>query len=340
MNNMLKKLNMDYLRVLAALLVVAIHVYPFLQINNTLEILFTHVFCRIAVPIFLMITGYFVLPTALNDRSKLVLYTKKILKIYLFSILLYLPINIYSHSFAGFSIIDFLKSIFIDGTFYHLWYFPGLILGIWLTYFLVKKIPHQVSIIVIILYLIGLFGDSYYGLVSSITIIKDIYHFIFNIFSYTRNGLFYMPIFIYLGYKFHQNNFNISKKSNFTYLTISLILMLIEGYLLYSLDLVRHDSMYLFLIPTMFCIFNWLLQLDKSSNKLWRNIGTDIYIIHPLVIIGLRLIAKIIHLESLLIENNLIQYILVIIISLVVSLCFEKGKEIIQNEKGKRVIKN
>ena len=122
--------------------------------------------------------------TIKDDKQVLADYTKKILKIYLLCILLYLPINIYMGSFKNIDIIIILKDIFINGTLYHLWYFPALIVGVWITYYLVKKLGRKKTLIAtILLYIIGVFGDSYYGITIMNQITKNIYELIFNIFD-------------------------------------------------------------------------------------------------------------------------------------------------------------
>ena len=90
-----KKINIDVARFVVSFLVIAIHISPFININQDFNFFFTRVLGRIAVPLFFMITGYFVIDGCLKDKSKLKKYTIKILKIYLFCIIIYLPINIY-----------------------------------------------------------------------------------------------------------------------------------------------------------------------------------------------------------------------------------------------------
>lgn len=199
------KISMDKFRIIAAILIIAIHIFPLASINETADFIFTHVICRIGVPFFLMITGYFVLPKAIEDKNKLVKYTIKIAKIYLICIILYLPINLYAGQLNNITIVGILKNIFINGTLYHLWYFPALILGVWITYFFIKKCNKKVvGILVSILYIIGIFGDSYFGISEKIAIASKLYKGIFKISDYTRNGLFYVPIFLNLGYSFSQ----------------------------------------------------------------------------------------------------------------------------------------
>ena len=65
-----------------------------------------------------MITGFFVLPKAIQDRRNLIKYTIKIAKIYAICMIIYLPVNIYAGQLKGIGVIGIIKDIFINGTFY------------------------------------------------------------------------------------------------------------------------------------------------------------------------------------------------------------------------------
>lgn len=280
-----------------------------------------------------MITGYYILDRALKDKQVLVDYTKKILKIYLLCILLYLPINIYMGSFKNIDIITILKDVFINGTLYHLWYFPALIVGVWIAYYLVKKLGRKKALIAtILLYIIGVFGDSYYGITIMNQITKNIYELIFNIFDYTRNGLFYVPIFICLGHIIKAGTRK-TTKFDLLYALLFFILMSVEGSILHYYNLQRHDSMYLFLLPLMYFLFCYLMDRSKTSNKKIRNIATYIYIFHPLFIVGIRFVYGIIGMDKIFIENNLILYLLVCITTTIFAFLIEKIKEVVKNER-------
>ena len=69
--NIRKYISIDYFRIIAALLIVAIHIYPFIKINETINFVFTHIICRLGVPFFLVITGYFTLPRCLKNKENL-----------------------------------------------------------------------------------------------------------------------------------------------------------------------------------------------------------------------------------------------------------------------------
>lgn len=312
-------------------MIIAIHIYPFAVISMDLDYIITRIIFRICVPFFLMTTGYYLLPKALDNKKTLIKYTIKILKLYVLSISLYLPINLYNGYFESFSIITFIKDLFIEGTFYHLWYFPSLIIGIWLTYFFLKNIDEKfVSIILAILFIIGLLGDSYYKIAMQVGIIKSLLDFVFCIFDYTRNGIFYVPIFLYLGYVISKKTQGFTVK-HVVFLIVSLIMMVLEGYLLYSFNTPKHNSMYIFLIPVSFFLF-MLMSNNHYSNKKVRNIGTSIYIIHPLVIVIVRFLFKFLHFDYL-ISNNMIMFLAVSFISLMCSWCLEKIKGVMEYEK-------
>ena len=300
----MKKINLDTVKLIASLMIVAIHVYPLESINSNLDYIFTRILFRIAVPTFLMITGYFVLPKTSSNVNYLKNYTKKILKLYIISIGLYIPLNIYMGYFNNNNLLIFVKDVFLYVTFYILCYF---------LYFL----------------LFLLFGDSYYNFISDISFFKKIYMYIFTIFDYTRNGLFYAPIFIYIGYLF---NFSYQKKSYFSriiLLIISIILLLIEGIILYFYNIPRHNSMYIFLIPTSIFLFSIILKNKTTRNIIYKNLSTWIYILHPLFIVGIRFLGKILNI-SIIVNNSIINYLLVLSSTIVFIIISKKvGKKLL-----------
>ena len=326
------KMNIDVWRFIVSFLIVAIHISPFDKISPQFDFFFTRILGRIAVPLFLMITGYYILDKSINDIKRIKEYTKKIIKIYLFCIILYIPINIYMGKFANISFIQIIKDIFINGTLYHLWYFPALILGIWITYFLIKKLGNKRAFAVtIILYLIGLFGDSYYGISEMSGIITNVYNDIFNVCDYTRNGLFLVPIFLYLGYIVKINKE--SRKYDLYLSIVFFICMTLEGIILHYFNFQRHDSMYIFLIPVMFFLFRYLMSKNKSSNKVLREVATGIYILHPLFIVAVRFISGVLGLYKILVENYLILYVVVSFGTFIFMVFVERAKGLIKNGK-------
>lgn len=323
--------RIDMFRAVAAGLIIAIHTAPFASINETLDYFMTYCLGRIGVPFFLMVTGYFVLaPYYSGQEGAVKKYITKMLQLYSISIVLYLPVNFYSkqlpESFGG-----VLKQLFFDGTFYHLWYLPAVILGTVFFLLLMKAAGNKwAGVISLLLYVIGLMGDSYYGLASQVPGLETIYEAMFQISSYTRNGIFLVPVFLWLGInvKWRKRMGNLQQVPVLAAaFGISVTAMLAEGFLTWYFEVQRHNSMYLFLIPVMFFLFQLLTCEERGSEKriqnkrnnripTWnlkrlRGISMWIYIIHPMCIILVRGCAKVIKLQSILVDNSLVHYLMV-----------------------------
>lgn len=310
-------IGIDYFRLVAALLVVAIHTSPLTTMDGTADFILTRIIGRVAVPFFFMATGFFLLPSYMAEKNiaplKLFDYIKKALLLYGIAMLLYLPVNLYVGYFKmEFFIPNLIKDILFDGTFYHLWYLPAAIIGITMTYFLLKRMKiSQALWLTLILYLIGLFGDSYYGSIETIPPLKVLYHTLFFFFDYTRNGLFFAPIFFLMGGMIWEQRGRYKPKTCILGLNISLVLMISEGQALHYIGIQRHDSMYFMLLPCMFFLFHTLLLCKGKSIQNLRVISMIVYLIHPLFIIMIRGFAKVVHLQNIFIENSVCHYVAV-----------------------------
>lgn len=302
-------IDVDLVRFIISILVIAIHTYPLQFISDGVDYTFTRVFCRICVPFFLMISGYFVVEKALDDKKVLIEHSKKMAIMYLISIAIYLPIQIYTGYFENFSFWLFIKDVLFDGFYFHLWYFPATIFGMWFIYFLIKHFNKMtLGLIVTILYLIGLFGDNYYRLSINSSFLKTFYDMVFSITYYTRNGLFYAPIFLYIGY--------VTKKyikkadANLFWGIICLVFMLVEGTILRLLAWPRHTTMYIFLVPTCYFLFSYMMTRKTGSNKFLREASTWIYIMHPFMVTGVRFLGNLFHIEVIY-KQSLLYFLLV-----------------------------
>ena len=60
--------GIDDFRILAAVMVIAIHTAPFSGVSQSLDFLLTYCVGRVAVPFFLMTTGFFVLGSWLSTE--------------------------------------------------------------------------------------------------------------------------------------------------------------------------------------------------------------------------------------------------------------------------------
>lgn len=335
--------GIDYFRIIAAALVVAVHTSPLLMINETGNFVLTRVIARVAVPFFFMTSGFFLFSDSRMNKEKLYGFLRKTGLLYLVSIIIYIPINIYNGYFQQkYLLPNILKDIFFDGTIYHLWYIPASMLGAVIAYYLVKKVGyHKAFIIALLLYVIGLMGDSYFGIIQSSEILKSFYNKLFSFSSYTRNGLFFAPIFFVLGGIIARQRKQYSVNLCLIGLLSSIILMTVEGLILHSLELQRHDSMYITLLPCMFFLYQLLIQWKGHSLTILRKSAMIIYIIHPMMIIFVRLVGKLTNLQGILIDNNLIHYFVVLICSSVAAIVIARilKKKTVEGYKQYKSIK-
>lgn len=309
--------GIDWFRLLAAVLIVANHTSPLLSYDPTADFILTRIIARVGVPFFFMATGFFLVTSMLAGGDSLRKFLLKTTKLYLVAMLLYLPVLVYKGYFAEPDMpLALLKDIVFDGTLYHLWYLPAVMLGAWIVYILLRAFTMQTALaITALLYVIGLLGDSYYGLVEQLPVLQGLYAVLFQFFDYTRNGLFFAPLYLLLGGMIAGKKKQMQRKTALTGVALSSVLLLAEGLTLHHLDLQRHDSMYLMLVPVMVFLFHALLTCKGASNRQWRTIAMAVYILHPLCIILVRGFAKVAGLEWLLIENSLAHYLAVVALS-------------------------
>lgn len=313
MNNDKAYRGIDFFRITAAFLIIAIHTSPLSTYSETGDFIITRIVARVAVPFFLMTSGFFLISRYRRNDDKLKSFVKKTALIYGVSILIYIPLNIYNGYFKMDNLLpNIIKDIFFDGTVYHLWYLPAAIIGMIIAWYAVKRWGFKKAfLITLILYTVGLFGDSYFGIAEKIPLLKGIYGSIFEVSDYTRNGVFFAPVFLVLGGIIADKSIRISLKESIIGFAISFALMLCEGLLLNSLQLQRHDSMYIFLIPSMYFLFNAITFWRGKRSVCLRTSALVIYIIHPMMIVVVRLFAKTVGMQTLLVENSLVHYFLV-----------------------------
>ncbi|QOX62731.1 acyltransferase family protein [Anoxybacterium hadale] len=326
-NHIHEYLSIDYFRVVAAMLVVAIHTSPLTDFSGTADFILTRELGRVAVPFFFMASAFFLYRKATDGSlpyDRISRFVKKTALLYGAAILFYLPLNFYSGSAAEWSSPSaFVKDLLFDGTFYHLWYLPASILGALLCWQLLERLkPWQALSVTMFLYAIGLFGDSYYGITTQLSLIDSFYQQLFRFFDYTRNGFFFAPVFFVMGSILAVKPIKKRFVPVFSCFMVSLALMLAEGLLLHSMNLQRHDSMYLMLIPCMYYLFQSLLSLGSDRKPLnpnlpyyLRTISVILYLIHPAMIVVIRGFVKAIHMEQLLVQNSLVHYFMTALLS-------------------------
>lgn len=318
--------GLDWFRPVAALLVVAVHTGPLLSVSAGANYLITDILARLAVPFFFAVSGYFLVPRLrAQGAAALLPFLKKTAVLYGASTLLYLPVNLYSGYFQQSGLPGLiLRDIFLDGTFYHLWYFPAAMLGACLVCLLLRlcRRPGIALGVCAGLYLLGLLGDSYFGLAALLPPLGAAYGEYFALFGLTRNGIFFAPLFLLLGGILARRPSRRTPKQYAAALCGALALLIAEGIAVKQFSLAHFDALYLSLPLCVALLILWLRGLNLDGKPALRTWAAAVYVLHPLCIVLVRGAAKVLGLTALLVECSPVHYLAVVLLSGALALPF------------------
>ena len=130
-------------------------------------------------------------------RRPLSHFYKKNLAIYGLATLLYLPIQWYAGRQLPHSLLAWVRVLFFDSTYYHLWYFPAVFLGVWIAWQLQRRLPFSRALLAAsLLYLAGLLGDSYSALLPRLPLLDTLYQaWLPAVFLYEERLVLRPPLF-------------------------------------------------------------------------------------------------------------------------------------------------
>ncbi|MBS3972470.1 MAG: acyltransferase family protein [Erysipelotrichia bacterium] len=218
---------LNIMKLLMAFFVMVVHFSPFKTIHPILHHVSIHGFPRIVVPFFFLCSGYLLSSHGVISPDRLRKTLKKLVSLYLFWTLLHLPLIILELTHfpnAEPLWISLPRSFFFEGSFLHLWYLLASIIGLVIVTSLLKVFSiTQVLFLSLILYIIGVLGDSYYGFSIGLRGLSDLMTLLFQFIRTTRNGLFFAPIYLSLGMFIKKN------PKVFSMWTLSLIFIIILG---------------------------------------------------------------------------------------------------------------
>jgi len=304
----------DRVKYLVSFLVLVIHFRPFSDYNSILDFTSIHIVARIAVPFFFISAGYFIGINGLK-KSAVLKSIKKNFKLYVVWTIIYLPIFIliFMPQYP-----NILIDLTVLGVYYHLWFIPALIFSLIALYYLSKFLkPITITFIAFILFVVGVFGDSYHGVLQSGWFIENMNRYL-SIFSTTRNGLFFGLLFVSLGYLIQTSEIHtrISIRNAWIGFIIGYILMFVEMGLLMTFSDPFEYNMYFSIIPTTFFLFCICLKYpsDELSIDL-RNKATLIYFSHFIVYFIVYGIITALKLDFLL-QSSLSRYFIAVISSI------------------------
>lgn len=252
---------------------------------------------RLAVPIFLVSSAYFLRQQERVEPGATAAHLKKLLSTYLKWSLVYLP-----YALAYFLSLNLplyllplalLVAFLYLGTCYQLWYLPALFLG----HFLVKAgrsrwSPRVLFGVAISLYALGSI-ETYMGYLEG-TSLGTAYQAYTSIFVTSRNGLFYVPIFLLLGQALadHDKSRFLTQRPGVK-LLLALLVWLVEASFVYANQ--GLDKNFFLALPLVaVCLVNFCLKSPWQPS--WvkpslRQLAQFYYFIHPIFIeLGLLLL--------------------------------------------------
>lgn len=281
--------NLDFMRYLCALIIVIMHLRPYLNEIDMLDLLFNNIISRICVPFFFIVSGYFVARKSKEQSDYLRKYIKGMIPCYIFWSIVYIPLGLSYIQELGIPVVLFPVALLIGflyfGTYYHLWYFPALFLSLILVRFWCKRFSIKSLLLVAFVLLCLGASETYYGMLP-----EGIQHFFttyyFNIFYTTRNFLFFGLFYVALGYFLGSRKRKYVAYSGLLFV-LSSVLLVIEVLVLQGFE--RLDSNIMFAcIPMVYSMFHFLVYFKEVCplrfRYSYRDLSKYYYFIHPLLI--------------------------------------------------------
>lgn len=279
----------DVVKFLCAFLVITIHTFPFIEINEQLNTFTVSAIARIAVPLFFVISAYFFFQH--SKKGYLAKYATRIGSLYLIWSVIYLPFFIRNH--MGESIIvmmmKYIRDFLFTGSYYHLWFLPALIFAIVSVSLLLKYLDDKkLMILAGVLYLIGCLGNIYSAFLLEIPFIGNLFSLYLNIFDTTRNGLFFGIPFVVMGYFCAKVPHNKSIQTYYIFTLMSFICFLMEVVILNAFGILESLScMYLTLIPLIYGLLRCMQTIEMPITPMHmylRKMSLLIYVSHILFV--------------------------------------------------------
>ena len=289
----------DVCKFVMAIMVVALHVQPLLDISADGNFYLSGGITRLGVPYFFMASGFFLFkkfPAGVLDRQKIGLYCRRLIKIYLAWAAVYIPMigyEILKNPSHVKGVLSVLKNFLLNGSVvYHLWYLYASVVAVWGIYFLWHRGKSMGQIIAAgaVLYLIPIFARGYYGVYVYFfpdgSMVNNVFLYLGKLFG-AINGLTEGMLFMALGglvtWKGWERCFSAGKLK--LAVCVCFLGYLAELWFVYTYNLVNVGNSASFLLPPMvLSLFLLSIKIRLSNHgvyRLLRDYSLFIYLVHP-----------------------------------------------------------
>lgn len=328
--------GIDIFKLVCIFLVIMIHVAPFGGgVDNPANYVLQKIVSRISVPFFFTASGFLLFrkfPENEYDGAKIKKYVLSILKLYIVWTLIYSPFIVHGilTDKRGLLVgaLKAARNFLMTGSYTHLWYLNALIVAVLLVCLLLNRGMKINGIMIVssVLFLTGLLGQSYFGLLLPLSGNEKIWAFLKTvraIIGTTRDGLFEGMFFVAMGAFFAWNKDRICRGHNSILLPLIAVGMLLcEGLLIKKYGHPLEWNTYICSSIAVFCLFRYAIDPRRQwsisdSLGMWiRNIVEIVFLVH----LWVRAIADIILPRlSPRISDSFIRYLFVAVVSFAVS---------------------
>lgn len=289
---MKNKINYPMISVLQftfAILVIMLHSTRLFQ-NDILHFIQKSIFSRMAVPFFIVCSSFLMKVKTEQDLNYQKKYIQDYVKTYLKWSILFIPYGLFYFNSLSLSpvMIPFaiLVAILYTGICYHLWYIPAFLTGLYFVDTAKKKLSLKwIIIICFILFTLGSI-ETYSSFLKN-TQLLSYYSRYASVFFTSRNGLFFTPIFICIGYLlFEKNNSDIFTQHAFIKLIISFAFVCIEGFIIFPNQGLDKNFLFTLILFSLF-LFNWAIRTDIFRNQNFsqlKSLSMYYFFLHPIFI--------------------------------------------------------
>lgn len=272
----IRNANLDFAKLVLAAMVVGLHARLLQDTRPELGHLLVNGLFRVAVPVFLIVNGFY-LHDAIS-QGRFLNWLKRVLKLYAFWMVIYAPFWILRD--GSFSPINALHKVLFG--YHHLWYLIGIAGGgfvLWITQSLNRR---AVTSLAVAAFLTGV-GLQYLGASDALPERLD------RLLDHNwvhRNFLFLGFPFMYLGMTLRAcRHFEGLKNFALPALAMGILLLILEAHLNYR-HFAQADSFDNLLSLAIACPAIFLaafLVRVKANGKLLSSLSSGIYFTHPLV---------------------------------------------------------
>ena len=328
--------TLDLAKFVCAILIIIIHTAPFSSYSNILSFLFRNIVCVIAVPFFFLTSGFLAFKkldslSGEEKKSYIKKYLKRIAVMYLIWSAIYFVFVVIKWTrgdFSIYSVLEYIKDFFFEGSYSTIWYLPALFSATLLVYLLHKKLSYKkIFIISCVIYVFTLGGSSYYGLVTDVPAVKAVYDLYYSFFDSIKNGVLFGMIFVSMGALVSENEEKTVQKTTaakaFLPVMLFAVLLAVEEFLVayfYWND--RGVDTVIMLVPFTYFFVRfllvWDLKISDGACVVMRKYSILMFLTQriPLSILDLYFA------DTLIVQNSILYFLTVFALTLLISFGF------------------